>query len=152
MRLLLISNVLFAAAGCVMAERSNEPASEDRAWEPETPITQCMSADDCDGGGYTNEEDLAANTDPYSDMDDPYMGGYPIDACTVSATGNGLEVVAQPLNCETSRETSSSFMTSATRRFWDEGRTFPTMHLIDRGMVVLERDTRLSRADVIAAL
>lgn len=47
---------------------------------------------DSDNDGFTDLEELAANTDPFNADDRPYLGGWPIDACRANVVSTGNQV------------------------------------------------------------
>ena len=55
---------------------------------------------DTDGDGYDDGDERDENTDPLDDVDHPYAGGWPIDACRASTNPEGNEVgqVAMPFD------------------------------------------------------
>ncbi len=44
---------------------------------------------DTDGDGYDDGKEWDGNTDPLDDIDHPYAGGWPIDACRAEVVPNG---------------------------------------------------------------
>ena len=47
---------------------------------------------DTDGDGYSDGEEIESYTDPRTEADHPYLGGWPIDACRTSVVPTGDDV------------------------------------------------------------
>ena len=47
---------------------------------------------DTDGDGYDDGDEWDGNTDPLDDIDHPYAGGWPIDACRADVVPEGDDV------------------------------------------------------------
>ena len=54
--------------------------------------------EDTDGDTYSDGDEVEGNTDPDNEIDHPYMGGWPIDACRSSVLPTGDEVGQIPSN------------------------------------------------------
>jgi hypothetical protein len=55
------------------------------------------SSADSDGDGYEDGEEVESFTDPLTEADHPYLGGWPIDACRMDVipTGNDVGDIAE---------------------------------------------------------
>ena len=50
-----------------------------------------LGDDDCDGDGFSNEDELAQGTDPNDASDRPYLGGWPLDPCADTIQESGYD-------------------------------------------------------------
>jgi len=54
--------------------------------------------EDTDGDTYSDGDEVEGNTNPDDEVDHPYMGGWPIDACRSSVEYTGDDVGQIPMN------------------------------------------------------